>query len=82
MIYKYYAIFEEEKDDTGYNVTFLDIFGGVTCGDNFDDALDMAKDLLKLMLVQAKEQCFEPSNKEDLEAKFPGKNLVEIVVEI
>ncbi|MCQ2801442.1 MAG: type II toxin-antitoxin system HicB family antitoxin [Bacilli bacterium] len=77
----YIAIFEEAKEG-GYNVTFPDIFGGVTCGDSFEDAVFMAKDLLLIMLTSAKGQCFEPSSKEKMEKLFPDKKLVEISVEI
>lgn len=80
MIYKYFAIFEEEGE--GYNVTFPDIFGGVTCGDSFEDAVKMAEDLLKTMLIYANGQCFKPSVKEKLEKLFPNKKLVEITAEI
>lgn len=81
MVYKYYAIFDEAEEG-GYNVTFPDIFGGVTCGDDFDDAVFMAKDLLLTMLTNAKGQCFGPSSKEKMEKLFPDKKLVEIEVEI
>lgn len=77
----YIAIFEEAEEG-GYNVTFPDIFGGVTCGDSFEDAVYMAKDLLLIMLTSAKGQCFEPSSKEKMEKLFPDKKLVEIEVDI
>lgn len=77
----YIAIFEEAEEG-GYNVTFPDIFGGVTCGDSFEDAVYMAKGLLLIMLTSAKGQCFEPSSKEKMEKLFPDKKLVEISVEI
>lgn len=82
MIYKYYAIFEKEKDGSGINVTFPDIFGGVTCGDTFEEAFEMAKDLLITMLTSAKGQCFDPSSKKELRKKFPNMELVQIEVSI
>ena len=81
MVYKYCAIFEKE-DEGGYNVTFPDIFGGVTCGDTFEEALFMAKDLLKIMLSNAKGQCSEPLSKEKMQLLFPDKKIVEITVNI
>lgn len=33
-------------EDGGYNVTFRDIPEAITCGDNFNDALQMAQDCL------------------------------------
>ncbi|MDH1712746.1 type II toxin-antitoxin system HicB family antitoxin [Acinetobacter johnsonii] len=40
----YPAKFEQEGQ--AYNVSFRDIPEAMTCGDNFDDALQMAKDAL------------------------------------
>ena len=83
MKYSYYAIFEKDKDDPSFiNVTFPDIIPGVTCGDSFDDALYMAKDLLKLMLKEAPNQCFPPTSLEKLKIEFPGKEFVLVEVEI
>ena len=35
-----------EPEDGGYNVSFRDIPEALTCGDNYDDAVEMAKDAL------------------------------------
>jgi len=35
-----------EKEGQAYNVSFRDIPEAMTCGDNFEDALQMAKDAL------------------------------------
>ena len=35
-----------EKEGEGYNVTFRDIPEAITCGDNYEDAVLMAKDAL------------------------------------
>lgn len=78
----YYALFTKEKGTDGYNVAFPDIFGGVTCGDNFDDALEMAKDLLLTMLKNAPGQCYKPSSKDKLEKLFPEAQIVEVEVEL
>ena len=78
--YVYYAIFNES--DEGIAVSFPDIFGGETCGDDFDDAVFMAKDLLRMMLTQAPGQCEEPLPKAEMEKLFPGKKIVAIEVEI
>ena len=81
MKYIYPAIFEKDEYG-GYNVTFPDIFGGVTCGDDEDDAVFMAKDLLVTMLTSAKEQCFKPHTLEETKQKFAGKKVIIIEVEI
>lgn len=77
----YYALFKKAEEG-GYEVSFPDIFGGVTCGDDYEDAVFMAKDLLKMVLISAPGQCFEPSSKEKLEKLFPDEEVVEITVEL
>ena len=64
------------------SVTFPDIFGGVTCGKNFDNAMIMAKDLLKLMLTTAPAQCENPSTIEQLKNNFNNKQIVMVEVEV
>lgn len=53
MKYVYPAIFT--KEETGYSVSFPDIEGCVTCGDDLVDAMDMAQDALNLMLWDIEE---------------------------
>lgn len=79
-VYLYPAVFEKEND--GYAVTVPDIFGGVTCGDSYEDALKMAEDMVKMMLVEAPGQCFEPKSLEETKKNFPNKIVVMIRVEI
>lgn len=54
MKYVYPAIFTPE--DTGYSVRFPDIDGCYTCGDDLQDALDMAEDALALMLFHYEQE--------------------------
>lgn len=49
MKYVYPAIFT--KEEKGYSIAFPDIEGANTCGDDLEDALEMAEDVLSLMLV-------------------------------
>jgi predicted RNase H-like HicB family nuclease len=79
-IISYPAIFE--KEDEGYNVTVPDIFGGVTCGFSYEDALFMAKDMIMLMLKKAPGQCMPPKSLEETQKNFPNKLIVMIDVEI
>lgn len=72
----------KKSPDGGYEVTFPSIIGGVTCGDDFEDAKHMAEDLLKLMLTQAPKQCFEPKPKDEMLKLFPEFEIVEISVDI
>jgi predicted RNase H-like HicB family nuclease len=46
--YIYPAIFEH--DDEGYTITFPDLPGCITCGENLEQAYLMAKDALELHL--------------------------------
>ena len=50
MTYAYPAIFEYDKDYSGYCVYFPDLKGVVTNGKSFKHALDMAEDVLCLAL--------------------------------
>ncbi len=47
--YSYPAVFTPEKDG-GYSITFPDLEGCYTCGDDIADSLKMVKDVLTLML--------------------------------
>ena len=48
MKYIYPAIFTEEE--TGYSVTFPDLESCYTCGDNLEESMEMAEDVLELTL--------------------------------
>ena len=53
MQYVYTAILEPEGAQ--YNVTFPDLPGCLTCGDDLADAIYMAEDVLNLWLVELEE---------------------------
>lgn len=83
MKYSYPVIFEKDEDDPKWiNVTIPDIFGGVTCGDGEGHAIYMAKDLIRLMLLEAPNQCFEPKTLKETEKNFPNKKVVMVEVEM
>lgn len=46
--YLFPAIFS--KDSDGYNISFPDLEGAISCANNFEEALYMAKDCLELYL--------------------------------
>ncbi len=56
--YKYYAVFT--KTDDAVEVDFPDLKGCVTFGDDFEDAFEMAVDVLSAWLVSAEEQFIKP----------------------
>lgn len=79
-VVSYPTIFE--KDDEYYNVTVPDIFGGVTCGKGYHDAVYMAKDMIKLMLKEAPGQCFPSKTLEETQRNFPDKLVIMVEVEV
>ncbi|MBR1747336.1 MAG: type II toxin-antitoxin system HicB family antitoxin [Clostridia bacterium] len=78
--YVYPAIFIE--DEEGVAVSFPDIIGGVTDGKDFDEAMYMAKDLLRLMLTHVPGQCGTPATPEEMKKLFPHDKIVEVEVTI
>lgn len=48
--YVYPAVFTVEK--SGYSINFPDLEGCYTCGDNLEDGLEMAEDILALTLYR------------------------------
>ncbi len=81
MRYAYPVVLEEEADG-GVNVTVPDIFGGVTCGSDEADAIEMAKDLITLMLKEAPMQCFPPSSLDYTQKNFSNSKVVLVEVEL
>ena len=68
--YIYPAIFERDED--GYSITFPDLPGCITCGDNLEDAYFMAKDALELHLYgmeEDKDDIPSPSKPESITVK-------------
>jgi antitoxin HicB len=64
MKYVYPAIFT--KEDEGYSVFFPDLEGCYTCGDNLEDALRMAEDVLAFTLYDYEKESKEIPNPSDL----------------
>lgn len=66
--YVYPVIFTPEKKG-GYSVSFPDLEGCYTCGDNLEDSLEMAEDALALFLYEyekAGQTIPEPSKRETI----------------
>jgi antitoxin HicB len=49
-MYQYPARFERDRRSGSYTVTFPDFDWGITQGDDFDEAMEMARDVLKILL--------------------------------
>ena len=47
---KYPAKFTPDEEDGGYVVTFRDIQGAITQGDTFEEAMEMAEDVMAFAL--------------------------------
>ena len=83
MKFSFPAIFSKEKEG-GFSVDFPDIIACVTCGDNMEDAIYMAKDVLKLMIETNgnNAQKSKPSDINELRKKFPNDIIKMIEIEI
>lgn len=83
MKYVYPVILEADEENPDWiNVTVPDIFGGVTCGKGEEDALFMAKDLIRLMLAQAPAQCGPPTPIDKARMLFPNERIVAVEVDV
>lgn len=81
MKISYPAIFKLNEDNL-IEVTFPDIFGGVTCGEDIDDAINMAKDLLSIMYKTSPYQLSTPSNIDELKSRYKDVEIRLISIEI
>lgn len=66
--YVYPAVFTPEENG-GFSVEFRDLEGCYTCGDSLEDAIEMAKDVLELVLYDYEVENREipkPSKLEDI----------------
>ena len=70
--YYYPAIFTEEKD--GYSVTFPDLEGCFTCGDDLQDSLIMATDVLSCYLCDCEIEARILPKPSDLKSLKTGRN--------
>ena len=77
---RYYAIFTETRD--AVEVEFPDIDGCVTFGGEFEEAYDMAVDVLAAMLMSSETQFIrEPSTYKELKDQYPDAVLVPVPVD-
>ena len=74
----YYAVFENSTD--AVDVHFPDLPGCQTCGENMDEAFDMAVDALAGWLEVAETQFIpeKPMSFEDVRERFPDKVIMRI----
>ncbi len=77
--YVFPAVFTPEKDG-GYSILFPDLEGCFTCGDDLIDGMQMAEDVLALVLYSYEKENRQipiPSKREDI--KLQGKEFVNYV---
>jgi len=76
----YYAIFKHSKD--AVEVEFPDLTGCVTFGNNRDEALENATDVLAAWLANAESQFVkDPSSYQDLKKKYKNADLIPIALD-
>ena len=77
--YVYPAIFAPEENGT-FSITFPDLEGCYTCGDNLEDGLEMAEDALALVLYgYEKDNRKIPAPSERNELKVSGDEFVNYI---
>ena len=82
MIYRFPAVFEQDKEDEKYiNVVFPDLLGVVTFGEGMEDAVNMAKDVLLTMLEYDYIRNSNASTLEQTKSNFPGKQVLMVEVD-
>ena len=70
MVKQYIALFEYEDGKKGFGVSFPDLPGIITAGDNYDDAVRMAHEALAL--AAEGEECFpKPRTLEQIKKEWP-----------
>jgi predicted RNase H-like HicB family nuclease len=76
----YYAIFKHSKESV--EVEFPDLTGCVTFGNDWDEALENATDVLAAWLANAEIQFVkEPSSHQELKKKYKNVNLMPIALD-
>lgn len=73
---------QDQEDQSFINVTIPNILGAYTFGEGYDDAIYMAKDLLKLMVESSPEQCYPPESIDAIKRKWPDKDVENISIEV
>ena len=80
MKYMYYAVFTQEKDYI--DITFPDLKGCITFGDNLEEALYMSKDALEgylLVLEDEKMSIPKPSTYQELQSKLNDNQQLQLI---
>lgn len=77
--YLYFAVLDQDADASGYTVTFPDLPGCITEGDDLSESLDMARDALEgylLVLEDLKEEIPAASDWECIKAQLESDSSI------
>ena len=78
------AIYRQEKDSDAINIVFPDILGAVSCGYGYENAMFMARDLLKVSYKCNFDNCRSatPSSLSKMKKLFSGDTIIMIEVDV
>lgn len=80
MKYRYYSVFTQEKDYI--DITFPDLKGCITFGNNLEQALHMSKEALEgyLLVLEDEEMCIpKPSTYQELQTKLNDNQQLQLI---
>ena len=80
MKYRYYSVFTQEKDYI--DITFPDLKGCISFGNNLEEALYMSKDALEVYLLVLEDEKMDipkPSTYQELQAKLNDNQQLQLI---
>ena len=80
MKYRYYSVFTQEKDYK--DITFPDLKGCISFGNNLEEALYMSKDALEVYLLVLEDEKMDipkPSTYQELQAKLNDNQQLQLI---
>jgi phage related protein len=80
MKYRYYSVFTQEKDYI--DITFPDLKGCISFGNNLEEALYMSKDALEVYLLTLEDEKMnipKPSTYQELQAKLNDNQQLQLI---
>ena len=80
MEYRYYSVFTQEKDYI--DITFPDLKGCISFGNNLEEALYMSKDALEVYLLVLEDEKMDipkPSTYQELQAKLNDNQQLQLI---
>ena len=79
----YAAIIRQDQEDPCfYNVSIPDVWGAVTCGEGYENALRMAKDLLETLKDGSLRSFGAPTPIQETKENFPTEEVLPIEIDL